>query len=196
MTGVTMFYIPVLLGSVRLGRQSPKVAHYLLSKLNSSKQAQSELLDLKDFGFPIMEERLGHIDSPPEGLEEFSEKVKKADALLIVSPEYNGSYPGVLKNAIDYLKPEFARKAIGLSTVSAGGFGGINCLGHLQHLFLSLGALVVPTNFPVSKVQNTFDDEGKLLDPSVEKRANRFIDDLLWYTEALANQRAKTSTNS
>ncbi|HEO64273.1 MAG TPA: NAD(P)H-dependent oxidoreductase, partial [Spirochaetes bacterium] len=121
--------------------------------------------------------------------------IRKADALLIVSPEYNGSYPGVLKNAIDYLRPEFARKTIGLSTVSAGGFGGINCLGHLQHLFLSLGAVVVSTNFPVSKVQDTFDDKG-LLDPSVEKRADRFIDDLLWFTEAFVTQRAKTSSHS
>ncbi len=188
-----MFYIPLILGSVRQGRQSPKVAHYLLKKLESLETVESELIDLKDFNFPIMEERLGIIESPPKGLEEFNGKIHKADAVLIVSPEYNGSYPGVLKNALDYLRSGFARKAVGLSTVSAGGFGGINCLNHLQQLFLRLGAVVVPANLPVSRVQDTFDDNGSLLDPSIEKRADRFIDDLLWHTEALATQRAKTS---
>ena len=126
-----MLYIPIIGGSTRRDRQSIKVARFVFAKLQKRKGVETELLDLLEYNFPIMEERLHHRDDPPPRLREYADKIARADALIIVAPEYNNGYPGVLKNALDYLLPEYERKPIGIVTVSAGGFGGINCLAQL-----------------------------------------------------------------
>ena len=186
-----MLYIPVILGSIRRGRQSPKVARFLVERMKRSEQIETEVLDLLAYNFTMMEERLRFRDDPPPGVQEFSEKVARADALVIVSPEYNNGYPGVLKNALDYLLPEYQRKPIGIVTVSAGGFGGRTCLAQLRLVTLGMGAFPIPTAFPVSRVQESFDADGNPRDPAYEPRAKAFIDELLWFSEAIAAQRAK-----
>src|SRR3569623_1272933 len=108
-----MFYIPLICGSTRRDRQSIKVTQFVSGQLKQRQNVTTELLDLLQLNFPIMEERLHRRDDPPSGLREFGEKVGRADSLVIVTPEYNNGYPGVLKNALDYLLPEFERKPIG-----------------------------------------------------------------------------------
>jgi NAD(P)H-dependent FMN reductase len=115
---------------------------------------------LDEFDFPMMEERLRFRDDPPPGLVEFSEKIARADSVVIVTPEYNNGYPGVLKNALDYLLPEYKRKPIGIVTVSAGGFGGINCLAQLRLVTLGMGAFPIPAALTISRVQDSFDLDG------------------------------------
>jgi len=122
-----MYYIPVIAGSTRRDRQSIKVARFVLARLQQRQGVKTELLDLLEYNFPIMEERLHRRDDPPARLQEYADKIQRADSLIIVTPEYNNGYPGVLKNALDYLLPEYERKPIGIVTVSAGNFGGINC---------------------------------------------------------------------
>src|SRR5919198_4958156 len=107
-----------------------------------------------------MEERLRFRDDPPPGLRQFSEKIARADSIVIVTPEYNNGYPGVLKNALDYLLPGYERKPIGIVTVSAGGFGGLNCLAQLRLVTLGMGAFPIPESLSVSRVQDSFDEEG------------------------------------
>jgi FMN-dependent NADH-azoreductase len=98
-----MFYIPMILGSTRRGRQSAKVARFIYEHMRRYEQIETEILDLLECNFPIMEERLRFHDDPPPRLREFSEKIARADAVVIVTPEYNNGYPGVLKNSLDYL---------------------------------------------------------------------------------------------
>ncbi len=186
-----MFYIPIILGTTRRGRQSAKVARFLYERMRQYEQLETEILDLLEYNFPIMEERLRFRDDPPTRLVEFSEKITRADSVVIVTPEYNNGYPGVLKNALDYLLPEYRRKPIAIVTVSAGGFGGLNCLAQLRLVTLGMGAFPVPASLPVSRVQDSFDEDGNPRDPSYEKRAKAFIDEVLWFTEAIATQKAK-----
>jgi NAD(P)H-dependent FMN reductase len=166
------------------------VARFIQRRLEERDGIESDLLDLAEYDFPIMEERLRQRDDPPPGLTEFSDRVARADALVIVTPEYNSGYPGVLKNALDYLLPEYRRKPVGISSVSAGPWGGLSALTQLRQVVLSLGALPIPAKFPVRKVQSSFNEAGETEDPAYEKSATRFIDDLLWYAEALAARRA------
>ncbi len=187
-----MFYIPIILGSTRKGRQSPKAARFVFKRMQQNNKIETEIIDLLDCRFPIMEERLRNLENPPPGVREFGEKVKRADALVVVSPEYNFGYPGVLKNALDYLLPEYQRKPIAFVTVSAGPFGGLNCLAQLRQVAFGFGALPIPASLPVSRIQDAFDDEGNPSDPAYEKRVQGFIEELLWFTEAIAAQRAKT----
>lgn len=189
------FYIPLIEGSTRRGRESIKVARFVHERMRERERIETELLDLLEYDFPIMEERLRFRDDPPPGLTEFSEKIARADALVIVTPEYNNGYPGVLKNALDYLLPEYKRKPIGIVTVSAGGFGGINCLAQLRLVALGMGAFPIPAALPVSRVQDAFDVEGNPTDASFEKRADSFIDEVLWFAEAIAVQKAKTGAS-
>ncbi len=158
------FYIPVIEGSTRRGRESVKVARFVHELMRQRETVETEMLDLLEYDFPMMEERLRFRDDPPSGLPEFSEKIARSDALVIV-------------------------------TVSAGGFGGINCLAQLRLVVLGLGAFPIPAALPVSRVQEAFDDAGNSLDPSFEKRAAGFIDEVLWFAEAVAAQKANTSAS-
>jgi NAD(P)H-dependent FMN reductase len=185
------FYIPVILGSTRRGRQSPKAARFIAERMRRHERIETEILDLAEYDFPIMEERLRLRDDPPPGLREFSERVARSDSLVIVTPEYNNGYPGVLKNALDYLQPEYQRKPIAIVTVSAGGFGGINCLAQLRLVTLGMGAFPIPAALPVSRVQDSFDEDGNPTDESYEKRAAAFIAEVLFFAEAIAVQKAK-----
>ncbi len=186
-----MFYIPIIVGSTRRDRQSIKVARFVLKRLQQREGVTTELLDLLDYNFPIMEERLHRRDDPPPRLVEFGDKIGRADSLIIVSPEYNNGYPGVLKNALDYLLPEYERKPVGIVTVSAGGFGGINCLAQLRLVTIGMGAVPIPENLSVSHVHDSFQEDGTPNDVAYEKRATAFLDEVLWFTEAIAAQKAK-----
>jgi NAD(P)H-dependent FMN reductase len=177
-------FIPIILGSTRRGRQSAKIAKFILDRLGKQAGVETELLDLAEYNFPIMEERLRMRDDPPPRVKEFSEKLQRAAAIVIVTPEYNNGYPGVLKNTLDYFYPEYKRKPIGIVTVSAGGFGGINCLAQLRLVTLALGAYPIPASFPVSKVNQSFADDGTPQDETADKRVATFFDELLWATNA------------
>jgi NAD(P)H-dependent FMN reductase len=191
-----MYQIPIIVGSTRRDRQSIKVARFVLARLQQRQNVATELLDLLEYDFPMMEERLHRRDDPPPRLQEFGDKIARADSIIIVSPEYNNGYPGVLKNALDYLLPEYDRKPVGVVTVSAGSFGGINCLAQLRLILLGMGAVPTPENLAVSRVHDSFQDDGTPNDPAYEKRAKEFLDDLLWFTEAVADRRAKEKTAS
>jgi NAD(P)H-dependent FMN reductase len=182
--------IPILLGSSRIGRQSGKVARFILSTMTGDPRLHTELLDLGDYDFPIMEQRLSEMKIAPPGLQSFSDKLELADGLLIVSPEYKGGVPGVLKNALDYLKPGILhRTPVGICTVSSGGFGGVNCLMQLRLTILALGGLPIPDALPVSKVQELFDEQGEPREAPWLFNLRHLIDELLFYSKALAQAR-------
>ena len=107
-----------------------------------------------------------------------------ADAVVVVSPEYNGSMPGALKNALDYIHGEWYRKPVGIVTVSAGGFGGVQVHYFLQLLFLRLKALPV-AGMPVSNVSRSFSEDGEPMEDRYEKSFAGFIETLEWYTRAI-----------
>lgn len=186
-----MYYIPVILGSTRRNRESVKVATFAVSSLRNLSCVTTELLDLKELDLPMMEERLRFRDDPPLRINEFSSKINRSDAIVIVTPEYNAGYPGVLKNALDYLKEEYKRKAFGIITVSSAWSGGLLCLSGLRQVILHLGGVPIPATLPVPTVQEVFDSEGNPLNQQFRKRAKVFFDELLWFTEALAMQRKK-----
>jgi len=175
--------IPVLVASIRRGRESPKVARHVHRLLEARDGVTSDLVDLAELDLPIMEERVRLRDDSPAGALALSAAIDRADGLVIVTPEYNNGYPGVLKNALDYLRPELKRLPVGVVTVSAGGFGGIACLAQLRLVLLAMGAVPIPVSLPVSKVQTSFTEDGPA-DGSFDPRALRFLDELLWWTTA------------
>jgi azobenzene reductase len=188
-----MLNIPVVLGSIRRNRESIKVAKFALHYLQDLNCVETQLLDLKEIDLPMMEERLRARDDAPASALAFSAQIRQADAVVIVSPEYSGSFPGVLKNALDYLKDECRHKPFGIITVSAVDTGGILCLNALRQTVLQLGGIPVPASLLVARVKESFDAHGQPRDPQFLKRSAVFFDELLWLTEALAAQRKKTA---
>ena len=186
-----MPHIAIISASVRTGRQSHRTALFFQNYLKEYNLATSEILDLKAYNFPIFEERLKHLPTPPEGLVDYANRIKAADGIIIVTPEYNGGYPPALKNAIDVLYDEWRRKPIAISTNSDGVFGGTQVITSIQFSLWKIRSWTVPAMFPVRQVQNTFDENGVPADKAdVEKRAKPFVEELLWCIEA-ANRMKK-----
>jgi NAD(P)H-dependent FMN reductase len=180
-----MKQIAIISSSVRKGRKSHRVARYFQKYLEERNLATVSMLDLAGYAFPVFEERLRLLPSPPEGAQEFAREIIKADGIIIVSPEYNGGYPASLKNVIDLLYDEWRRKPVALSTVSGGAFAGQNVITALQYTLWKMRAWTVPAQFPVPKVGEAFDEQGVPADKeATDKRAAKFIEELLWCMEA------------
>lgn len=180
-----MPHIAIISSSIRQGRQSHIVALYFKNYLEQNKLATAEILDLAAYNFPLFDERLRLQKNPSALTLEFAEKIKTADGVIIVTPEYNGGYPASLKNVIDLLYDEWRRKPIAIATVSAGGFGGSQVITSLQFSLWKIQAWAVPAMFPVPKVQEAFNENGIPNDStSTDKRAKGFIDELLWCVDA------------
>jgi NAD(P)H-dependent FMN reductase len=182
-----MFKIAIISGSVRTGRKSHFVAQYFDKYIREHKLADPEILDLMEFDFPLFEERLMYQQSPSGKAKEFSAKINLANAVIIISPEYNGGYPASIKNAIDLLVKEWYHKPVGLVSVSSGNFGGVNSLALLQNVLLKIKAVPVPATFPVPKVEESFDEKGNALNKeATDKRAAAFLKEVLWFCEAFS----------
>jgi azobenzene reductase len=172
----------VILGSVRQGRMSERVAKFVMARLALVHDVAAELVDLRELNLPIMEERLGRIEPTPPPVAELGAKIVATDAIIIVTPEYNRGYPGVLKNALDYYFKEYRRKVIGLVTVSDGGRGGVNCWAALVPIFVRMGAIVSPPNVEVERVDKAFAEDGTPVEPFYVKRVDFMISELVWLT--------------
>lgn len=175
-----MPHIAILSASVRTDRVSHRVALYFSNFLKEKGLATSEILDLGTYHFPLFEERLKYQPSPSAEVIDFATRIKNADGVIIVTPEYNGGYPAALKNVIDLLYEEWHRKPIAISTVSDGGFGGTQVITSLQFSLWKIRAWTVPAMFPVPHAAKTFNADGRLVESSMEKRATNFVNELLW----------------
>lgn len=179
--------IVIIAASVREGRKSDRVALYFRDLLARKADISCEIADLMDYNFPVFNERLKFQKSPAPRVLEFAEKIRSADGVIIVTPEYNGGYPASLKNVTDLLYDEWKRKPLALVSVSGGPFGGAQVLTSLLFTMWKIGAWMVPAMFPVPKVEEAFDAEGKPADELVTgKRAETFINELLLMMEGAA----------
>lgn len=180
-----MPHISIISSSVRIERKSHRVALYLKNYLIENNLATTEILDLSQYNFPIFKERLKFQNKPAKKTLEFAHKIIEADGVIIVTPEYNGGYPASLKNAIDMLDDNLYHKPIAISTVSKGNYGGSQVITSLQFSLWKMQVLTADTLFPVSKVEDAFDEFGNPTDKNkTDKRANSFITELLWCIEA------------
>lgn len=147
----------ILVGTAREGRKTGLVAEAVEKEF--SQHHDVKVFDLKERDVPPMEKRLQYDDNPPEAVKDFAELAEWCDMLTLVSPEYNHSYPGVLKNCLDYLYSEYSGKAFSYVTVSAGGFGGVRSQSHLHDVTLALGGRPGPS-LAVSNVGDNFSESG------------------------------------
>lgn len=181
--------VAIIIGSIRIGRQSHKVGLYLEKKLRERSIAV-DLIDLAENPLPMLEERVGMPSDLFKTVQQISERLNHADALLLVTPEYHGSFSGVLKNALDYYWEEFNKKPIGVITVSNGKFGGINASTQLQHVILSLGAFALPTKLLIPEVHLAFNDLYQPRNKKIVQNTKQFLDEFTWFAEAIAHAKS------
>lgn len=175
-----MAHIAIISSSVRRERKSHGVALYFQKYLADNNIGTSEILDLKQYNFPIFEDTIKTIQEPDDNVLDFASKIKNADGIIIVTPEYNGGYPASLKNAIDLLYDEWHSKPISISTVSSGSFGGSQALLSLQFILWKIGAWTVTNMFPVPNVESSFDEQGNAKQKeTIDKLAKVFIEELV-----------------
>jgi len=156
------------------------VALYFKRYLEENNLASAEILDLKEYNFPVFNERLRLQKDPSPAALEFAGKIKNADGIIIVTPEYNGGYPASLKNVIDLLYDEWHNKPVAISTVSDGNFGGSQVITSLQFTLWKMRVRTVTAMFPVPRVADAFNENGNPSDEnSTGKRAAKFIGAIL-----------------
>jgi chromate reductase, NAD(P)H dehydrogenase (quinone) len=120
----------------------------------------------------------------PAAVRDLRERIERADAILFVTPEYNGSIPGVLKNAIDWVSARhrgssLSNKTVAVAGATTGQYGAIWAQQDLRRVLGICGARVIDGELPVSRVQNAFDEHGRLRDPLVAERLRRHVETLV-----------------
>jgi NAD(P)H-dependent FMN reductase len=174
-------FLPVLLGTNRKKRNSLHPAKWLLSEMEKQPDIQTQLFDVSDFALPHDDYGQGIKGLFPE----WRDAIIQADGLVIVTPEYNHGYPGSLKAVLDLLLKEYIHKAVAFVGVSAGPWGGTRVIEAMVQMVRELGLAVTFTDLHFPHVQKTFDAQGNLLDQTFEKRAQDFLDELVWLSRTL-----------
>lgn len=131
--------------------------------------AKTRLIDLRDYDLPFVDGR--NKDEYPDDVMRIKREVAGAHGIILGTPEYHGSYSGVLKNALDHMGfREFEGKMVGLIGVAGGGLGAVNALNHLRIVGRSLRAWVIPQQVSLPQVWELYDGEGNLKSGHIEAR--------------------------
>jgi len=187
MTDARPLFIPVILGTTRQGRMSEHVARLVFDEVVKREGVESELIDIRELNIPTGDAGSGIKDA------KFSETCMRADAFVLVVPEYNHGYPGMLKHVLDTNLSEYIHKAVGICGVSAGPFGGARVIQNLLPVMRELGLVTIFWDGNFSSVQSAFDASGKLLDAAYVRRLDKFFKELIWMARVLRHGREQVA---
>ena len=181
--------IPVILGTVRRGRASQHAAHVFAEQLNRRAGVVSVVIDISTIPMPV--------DDAGEAIKDptFARAMTEADGLVIVSPEYNHSFPGLLKHVLDSCLSEYIHKAVGIVGVSAGPFAGTRVIQNLLPVMREIGLSTIFWDVNIGSVASVFSEDGRLLDDAVIRRSERFIKELVWMAKVLRYGREQVTVD-
>jgi NAD(P)H-dependent FMN reductase len=178
--------IPVILGTQRTGRMSEHAARVVHAELERRSEVVTELIDAAQLPIPS--------DDAGEGAKDpaFAETMNRADAIVLVAPEYNRGYPGLLKHVLDTNLAEYIHKAVGVVGVSSGIFGGARVIENMLPVLRELGLATIFWDVNVNNVRTRFDEDGTLVDDSF-LGIGKFLDELIWMAETLRYGRERVT---
>ena len=180
-------FIPIILGTARQGRQSENVARFVFEQTKKRADVETELIDVRKL--PMRLDDAGEQMKDPN----FSATIQRCDGLIIVTPEYNHGYPGLLKHALDMNLKEYIHKAVGICGVSAGPFGGSRVIEGLLPVMRELGLVTIFEDVNFGNVEALFDEQGNMVDNNYVRRVRKFLDELIWMTRVLRQGRENVS---
>ncbi len=176
--------IEIISGSPREASITKRVAIFLLKHLQQHTQHQIGLIDARQWVLPPLQDIFNSVEETPEAFRPLSEKIFKANAFILVTPEYNGSYTPALKNILDYY-PKQSHKAFGIVTASNGMSGGLRATQQMQLLINAIFGIACPQMLVVGQVEKRFNPEGELIDPTFQRQIDLFTKEFLWLAEKL-----------
>jgi NAD(P)H-dependent FMN reductase len=180
-----MAVIAVFSGTTRSGKKGQFVAQWI-ARILEQRGHTVHMIDPTEYEELLVLHIPNHYNpKPTKQMQAISKMLCDSDGFILVSPEYNHSFSGALKNAIDNFMPEYEKKPFGIATYSAGPFGGIRANEALRPVVSELKGVPTPLPFLVSHVQNLFNDAGELQDNRYSDRLAIFLDDFEWYVNAL-----------
>jgi NAD(P)H-dependent FMN reductase len=193
-----MSKLQIIIGSTRPTRAADIVAPWVISRAEAHEAFAVEVLDLRDWPLPMFGEYAGTIGdfSDPTYSEPvvraWNRKIKEGDAYVIITPEYNHSVPGVLKNALDNVFVSFGLRhkpvaAVGYSSAIG---GGVRAIEHLAHMVIEADAVPLRSSVIIPNLATAF-SEGAPRDPAADIALDILLDDLAWWSRALERARAE-----
>jgi len=180
-------FIPIILGTARQGRKSEHVARFVFEQTKKRADVETELIDVRELQMQL--------DDAGEQMKDlaFSATIERCDGIILIVPEYNHGYPGLLKHALDMNLKEYIHKAVGICGVSAGPFGGARVIEGLLPVMRELGLVAIFEDVNFGKVGTLFDEQGNLLDQSYVRRVDKFLNELIWMARVLRHGRENIS---
>ena len=174
--------IEIIAGSPRVNSLTRRVALHLKNWLSQNTTHEIGLIDLKDWNIPPIESAWSTVEKAPVEFQPMAQRVFDADAYILVTPEYNGSYSPALKNLLDHF-PKRHHKPFGIVTASPGAMGGMRASQQLLLLVPALFGIASPYLLIVPGVDKKFSPDGDLLDESFQNAVHNFVTEFLWLAE-------------
>lgn len=184
--------LAVILGSVRRDRIGIRVARYVVTALQS-RGHDVTLVDPMEHKLPLLDRM--YKEHPkgqaPANLERLADIIRRGDAYVVVSAEYNNSIPPALSNLLDHFLEEYFFRPSAIVCYSYGAFGGVRAAMQLRCMLAEMGMSSIPSILPFPKAHEMLHEDGRPTGDRPGESAARFFDELEWYAEALRAARAK-----
>ncbi len=195
-----MTIISVIVGSTRENRFSEKPAQWIFQHLKKRSHIKAQLLDLRDYPMPFFDQPVppampGRGPYENEVVKKWTAEIARSDGFIFVNPEYNHGYPAVLKNALDWVYPEWNRKACAF--VSYGSVSGARSIEQLRQVAIELQLAPIRSSIHIPPETFMLHFKGGDINAGLAQLvgpADVMIDDLLWWTEALKMKRENTAS--
>ena len=181
-------FIPVILGTARQGRMSEHAARFVAAEVAKRPGVETQLIDIARVPLPTNDAGEAIRDAG------FAGAMDRSDAIVIVTPEYNHGYPGLLKHLLDSCLKEYIHKAAGVVGVSAGPWGGTRCIQDLLPVLRELGLVAIFWDVNFARSRMLFDEAGRLMDaPAWAARVDKFLKELIWMAKVLRHGREQVA---
>lgn len=197
----TPINIKIIIGSTREGRFSDKVASWIAQELKKQKEVAFEILDLRDYEMPFFNEPVSPAYKQElyknETIARFTSKIAEGDAFIIITPEYNHGTSGVLKNALDWVYPEWNNKPVAF--VGYGSVGGARAIEQLRLNAIELQMAPIRNAVHIPQHWNLLDEKGNLRDGAFDPfrdAAQMMFEQLIWWANALKAARERVKLKS
>lgn len=167
-----------------------RLALFIQRMLQERTDHEVGIIDLREHNLPLLEAVFTSVADTPESYKQLAERMFAANAFILVTPEYNGSYTPAMKNLLDHF-PKQTHKVFGIATASQGALGGMRAAISLQQLVFALFGIGSPYMLVTPHVDKKFDEEGHLQDPSFQKSADVFINEFLWLADKVVDEKVE-----
>jgi len=176
--------IAIISASPREKSVTHRVAIFLQNYFEQQTDHEIDMIDVRDYPMPLLQDVWTSVENTPDEFKPLAEKMFAAEAFVMVTPEYNGSYSPAMKVIFDQF-PKQGRKAFGIVTASPGAMGGMRATQQMQLLVPALFGILSPYMLVIPGVDKKFDADGNLVDEGFRKAVDTFGREFLWLAESL-----------